>query len=324
MTLLDEIKKPIAERFEGFKHAFEHALTSDNEILNAVFKHILNKQGKQMRPIILLLAAEIVGKSNEKSITSAVSLELLHTASLLHDDVIDETYTRRGQAAANANWGNKVAILAGDYMLSKSLKYVATMNDIRILHAFAGIGQDLSSGEILQLTNSKSLQQNEEDYFNIIKNKTAKLFAVCTQIGAMSANANDEDLAQITQFGELLGICFQLKDDLLDYATNVEIGKPTMNDIRDGKITLPLIVALQNAPDEANKQIRQTLQEKTFTDEKLSEIRQFVAQYGGISASKQRMEMYSSKAHALLCQFPQSEARHAMELLLQYTTARIQ
>ena len=323
MAILDDIKKPIAERFEAFKRCFGNAFTTDNEILNSVFKHLLQKKGKQMRPIILLLAAEMVGKANEKSIISAVSLELLHTASLLHDDVIDETDTRRGQAAVNANWGNKVAILSGDYMLSKSLEYAVNTGDIRILQSFANIGQNLSSGEILQLASAQSLNQNEDDYFSVIKNKTAKLFAVCTQVGAISANATDKTIEQITQFGELLGICFQLKDDLLDFSNSKELGKPTMNDVKDGKITLPLILSLQNAPQETKEDILRIIENKEFSIDNLNNIRSFVQTHNGVEQCIERMKNYKEKAYQLLCEFPVSDARNAMEKLLEYTTARI-
>ncbi len=322
MSILEEIKQPIQSEFVEFQQAFQTVFETENMLLSEVFEHLTQKLGKQMRPIILLLAAKLTGGVVDKSIQSAVALELLHTASLLHDDVVDAADCRRGQPTVNATWGNKVAVLAGDYMLSKSLDVIASTGQLRIISAFSLTGQNLSEGELLQLANSRAMAQTEGDYFSVIKNKTAKLFAVCTEVGALSVGASDELVERMRQFGELLGICFQLKDDLLDYTPKALIGKPTMHDVRDGKITLPLLHALQNAAQTEVEEVLVVIREKNFTDENLQMLHEFVASHHGLRYTQERMAAYQSQAAALLSAFPASPTRRSLQLLLDYTTQR--
>ncbi len=320
--MLEQIKKPILTEYADFRRAFAGAFDTENGLLKEVFAHILKGQGKQMRPIILLLASQIVGQVNENTIRAAVALELLHTASLLHDDVVDYTNMRRGQATINEVWGNKVAVLTGDYVLSKSLEYAISTKDLCVLERFSLTGQNLSEGELLQLANSKALTQTEADYFSVIRNKTAKLFAVCTGVGAVTAQGSDEQIQTMTEFGELLGMCFQLKDDLLDYSQHHNVGKPTMNDIRDGKITLPLIAALHTASSDECKRMKQILAQKEFTEDTLQDVRSFVERNGGVAYTKQYMLDFKQRALHKLQLFAHSEAKESIIQLLEFTLAR--
>ncbi len=322
MTLLDEIKKPIAPEFEVFQAALARAFETDNVLLKEVFEHVYAKRGKQMRPIILLLSAQMVGEVNQKSVDTAVGMELLHTASLLHDDVVDGSALRRAQVSVNEQWGNKVAVLVGDYMLSKSLSYAASTGDVRVLEAFASVGQSLSAGELLQLSNAKRLSQTEADYFSVIRNKTARLFAICAKSGAITSGASDEMIERVAQFGEYLGMCFQLKDDLLDYSESDELGKPTMHDVCDGKVTLPLIAALDSASDEARSEVWSMIEHRDFTEANLVAIRDFVKQWGGVAYAQECMELYKQKAVQGLSVFDDSAAKQALVALLDYTIVR--
>ncbi|NDV47383.1 polyprenyl synthetase family protein [Paludibacter sp. 221] len=312
MILIEDIKKPILKEIHLFEERFAAALQSDNPLLSNINEHIGQGTGKQLRPILVILSAKIFGEINKSTIDSAVSLELLHTASLIHDDVVDDTFERRGRKSVNARWNNKIAILAGDNMLSNALYYATKTEKIDILYSISNIGMQLSDGELLQLSNRDQTKITEEEYFNVIRKKTALLFSTCTEVGALSVNASKEELLHLRNYGEYIGIAFQLKDDIFDYYENAHIGKPTGNDIRDGKVTLPLIFALQNAHEKEKEKICHWIKNKDFSQKNIREIMNFAHENGGIRYAEKQMELYKQKAINELATFPQSDIKDAL------------
>ena len=253
---------------------------------------------------------------------AAVGLELLHTASLVHDDVVDGSDLRRGLPSVNARWNNKIAVLTGDYMLSKVIEILAALRNVKILSIVSEMGKSLSEGELLQLHTQDDMWISERDYFSIIDKKTARLFAACCETGAASSGASMKQETALSCFGEELGICFQMQDDILDYSDSEELGKPTMGDIRDGKVTLPLLIALNRAPkDEAKHIISLTQHEMSFSVE--NEIKSFVLRYDGIRYSQQRMREHQQAALSALSSFRPCPATEALTLLLNHTVNRV-
>lgn len=323
MITLAAIKQPIEKEFELFQQKFTDSFYTENPLLKIILEHVAEKKGKQMRPIIILLSAKMSKCVSEETLLSAVSLELLHTASLIHDDVVDVTMERRGVASVNAEWNNKIAVLAGDYILSKALEMASQTNNLRLFSLFSQIGKSMSSGELLQLSNSYNRISTEQDYFNVIRQKTALLFATCAEAGAVSVNASDEARACLHQYGEYLGFCFQLKDDIFDFSAGKEIGKPTMNDVQDGKITLPLIKAMENATAGELERIKTLIEQKSFSAEEVNEIRQFVIDHHGIEQTYTIMEQQKNQALKALDFFPDSDAKTSLINILNYAIKRI-
>jgi len=322
MNLLSSIKRPIQEELQLFEKTFVESLQSDNSLLLSVNEHIRQGNGKQLRPILVLLCAKICGKISQQTIESAVALELLHTASLIHDDVVDDTFERRGRKSVHAQWNNKIAVLSGDYMLSNALHYATRTKNIRVLELISNVGLQLSDGELLQLINTEQSKIREEDYFNIIRKKTALLFSTCTEIGALSVGAASDVQEHLRNYGEYLGICFQLKDDIFDYYEDTNIGKPTGNDIRDGKITLPLIYALQNTSGKERDEIFATIQCKNFLAENVHRILRFAHENGGIAYAKEQMERYKKKAIEEISSFGDNEIKDSLLASAEFILAR--
>ena len=322
MNLLSSIKRPIQEELQLFEKTFVESLQSDNSLLLSVNEHIRQGNGKQLRPILVLLCAKICGKISQQTIESAVALELLHTASLIHDDVVDDTFERRGRKSVHAQWNNKIAVLSGDYMLSNALHYATRTKNIRVLELISNVGLQLSDGELLQLINTEQSKIREEDYFNIIRKKTALLFSTCTEIGALSVGAASDVQEHLRNYGEYLGICFQLKDDIFDYYEDTNIGKPTGNDIRDGKITLPLIYALQNTSGKERDEIFATIQRKNFSAENVHRILRFAHENGGIAYAKEQMERYKKKAIEEINGFGDNEIKDSLLASAEFILAR--
>jgi len=322
MTVIEEIRKSIAPEMQLFTETFAEALRTDNPMLESVNEYVLQKSGKQLRPMLVLLAAKLCKEINNTTIYGALSLELLHTASLIHDDVVDDTLERRGKPSVNARWTNKIAILSGDYILSKSLESSAKTDNLAILKAMANIGMQLSDGELLQLTSTQLSSDAEKNYFNMIRKKTALLFSTCTEVGGISVNATNEQLIHLRNYGEYIGISFQIKDDIFDYSENINIGKPTGNDIRDGKFTLPLIYALQNTNSEVKEDILLLLKNKEFTTENIHTITQFTHNNGGINYAVRKMNEYKDKAIEELNGFPDSEIKKSLILCAEYVASR--
>jgi octaprenyl-diphosphate synthase len=329
MGVMKDFRSVIQTEFCQFEDEFASTLHSDNHLLNEALDYIHSKRGKQLRPILVLLSAAICKGITDKSIKSAVSLELMHTASLVHDDVVDNSPTRRGDKALQEQWSNKIAILIGDYMLSKAIGLLSSVRNNTILTIISEMTAALTSGEILQLHNGQSMWISEEQYLQIIKQKTACLFSACSEVGAASSGATTRQQTAMRQFGLYLGLCFQLKDDIFDFSDIEDLGKPTMNDIRDGKATLPIIKSLQRATKKEAEQIRELAEGlanklphiNIFEAEQ--EIRSFVLRYDGIRYAYQQMEKYRKKAIEALSAFPNNKYKESLLALLDYAINRM-
>jgi octaprenyl-diphosphate synthase len=322
MDIIEKVRKPILKEMQLFRETFVTSLKTDNPLLSNVNDYILQKSGKQLRPMLSILAAKMCGEVNQSSINGALSLELLHTASLVHDDVVDDTLERRGVASVNAHWNNKIAILSGDYMLSKSLNCASETNNLQILAAISKIGMELSDGELLQLAVAEQAKISESEYYNVIRKKTAFLFSACAEVGGLSVDATDGELEHLRNFGEYMGICFQIKDDIFDYTEDAQIGKPTGNDIREGKVTLPLIFALENATGESKNEVLKMIQNKEFSQENIQFITQFAHDNGGVEYASKQMELYKEKAIAELESFHNCEAKDSLKLCAEFAAMR--
>jgi len=321
MDVITKIKQTVLPEFADYEACFSKMLETDNVYLNQVLQYVQTRQGKQIRPLLVLLAAKLCGKVTEETIRLAVSVELLHTASLLHDDVVDSALLRRGKASVNAEWNNKTAVLVGDYLLAKSLEIGVGVSNLKALNIITQIGQRLSSGELLQLYSEWKTTPDETVYFEIIRQKTASLFNSCMQIGAVSVGASEEDTQSLGAFGEHLGVCFQLKDDYFDFCSHDKtIGKPVLNDVREGKITLPLLVALRNAPSEEAAHIQQQITSKQI--ENVNAIQDFVMKYQGLNYTSTKMNEYKGMACQILNRYQASPVAQALSDLLSYAIER--
>lgn len=318
----------IAREFAQYEKAFEAAIKTDNATLQEVLSYIHLRRGKQIRPQLVLLCAAISHGITDKTINTAVALELLHTATLIHDDVVDNSPTRRGKAAIQEQWSNKVAILVGDYILAQVINILDDLRSNPIIHIVANMGKSLSSGELTQLHAGRSMWISEKQYFEVIRQKTAELFAACAQAGACSSLATPKQTTALKNFGLHLGMCFQLKDDILDYSDSEELGKPTMNDIRDGKATLPLLIALERAVPEEAEAIRQAAEDLAKHAPHIDEheveedIKSFVMRYQGVRYAYKKIEEHRKKAVLALDFFPDSEFKQALLDMLTYTIQR--
>ncbi len=292
MDYLKLIQQPIEADLNDFIALFNDALTHSDKLLSEVLHHIRQRGGKRMRPILMLLLAKSYGQVSPTTLHSAVGLELLHTASLVHDDVVDESEERRGQASVNATYNNKVAVLVGDYLLSTALLHVAYTNNETIIQNLAELGRTLARGEILQLSNIQNTAISEDVYYDVIKMKTAALFESCAGIGAMSAGASPEEVESAKLFGQNLGIIFQIRDDIFDYYESKEIGKPTGNDMAEGKLTLPLIYALNNTHLESMLNLARKVKAGTVNADEIAVLVEFTKENGGIDYAERRMQDY--------------------------------
>ena len=322
MTQLEIIRRPIAEEFEHFQRMFSNFADTDNPLLREVINHIVQRKGKQMRPALTLLFAKLYGGVGEATYNAALSLELLHTASLLHDDVVDNSLTRRGQRSVNAIYGNQVSVLVGDFVLATSLTYMSHTENGEMAKVVAELAQALSDGELYQLLQSHENIVSEEVYFHIIKKKTAALFSACAQLGAMSADATPEEVEKAAKFGEFIGICFQIRDDIFDYFDSAEIGKPTGNDMREGKLTLPAIYALKNHADQRMLDMVEELKSGSLSDEGITELIEFAKANGGIEYAHQVMEDYRAQALQLLPEIADPEVLNAIIAHMDYVIGR--
>lgn len=292
MDYLKQIKQPILKDLDDFIEMFNQSLSHTDGMLAQVLDHIRKRAGKRMRPMLILLMAKNYGSVSEVTQHSGVGLELLHTASLVHDDVVDESSERRGQASVNATYNNKVAVLVGDYLLSTALLHVSLTGNQQIVQYLAELGRTLAKGEILQLSNIRNSDISEDVYYQVIKQKTAALFEACCAIGALSAGATDEEINQAQLFGQNLGIAFQIRDDIFDYYDSDEIGKPTGNDMAEGKLTLPVIYALNKAADDDMYALAKKVKEGSVSSDEIAQLVAFTKQNGGIEYAEQRMEYF--------------------------------
>lgn len=289
MERLSLIKRPIEGEFDDFVRLFNDSLSHTDGLLSQVLEHIKHRGGKRMRPLLILLIAKNYGGVNNVTLHSAVGLELLHTASLVHDDVVDESKERRGQASVNAEYNNKVAVLVGDYVLSTALLNVSFTNNSEILRTIALLGRTLSNGEILQLTNIQNTEFSEDIYYDVIKMKTAALFEACCEVGTLSVNATEKEIEKAKEFGRNLGIIFQIRDDIFDYFDSKEIGKPTGNDMAEGKLTLPVLYALNSTHDTEMKAIAMKVKSGDVTNEEIRRLVDFTKANGGIEYAERKM-----------------------------------
>ena len=281
MDYLSLIKHPIEEDLNDFIALFNESLTHTDGLLGTVLAHIRQRGGKRMRPMLILLTAKNFGQVSRVTQNAAVGLELLHTASLVHDDVVDESKERRGQASVNATYDNKVAVLVGDYILSTALLRVSLTDNQKIIQLLAELGRTLAAGEILQLSNISNQEISEDIYYQIINNKTAALFEACAKIGALSAGATDEEIAAAAKFGQNIGMIFQIRDDIFDYFDSKEIGKPTGNDMVEGKLTLPVIYALNHSNYESMQTLARKVKAGTINADEIAVLVEFTKQQGG-------------------------------------------
>lgn len=293
MDQLSIIKRPIKADLERFVNLFEKSLTHDYGLLAQVLDHIRQRAGKRMRPMLILLMAKHFGGITDATQYAAVGLELLHTASLVHDDVVDDSAERRGQSSVNAEYNNKVAVLVGDYILSTALLNVALTDNQIIVKRLAELGRTLASGEILQLSNIQNTEISEDVYYDVIIQKTAALFEACCTIGALSAGGSEEDIEKASLFGRNLGIMFQIKDDIFDYSQSSEIGKPTGNDMAEGKLTLPVIYALNSTGNVTMRALAMKVKDRTVTPDEITMLVDFTKKNGGIEYAEKRMNDFS-------------------------------
>lgn len=320
---IDDIKSSISNEFIEFQTLFESAFSAEEMLVRSVLNHVKSQKGKQIRPVFFILCAKLCGKPNITSYRMATALELLHTASLIHDDVVDNTMMRRNQPSVNKLFDNKTAVLTGDYLLSKAIKFASDTDDIRQYKFLFTLGTTLSRGELLQLQYAYSIP-SEEDYIDVIRKKTAILFDISAQSAAMSVDANDVQYNALHRFADILGICFQIKDDIFDYTPNAKIGKPTLNDIREGKITLPLLHAMEQLSHSDAISILEAVKNAHFTEDFFYNIGALVAQKGGIEYAAQCLDRYRQQAMEILLggAFEDSPVRRAMAGLLEYVVSR--
>ena len=315
MDKFELIKKPVESELNKFRTLFDTSLTSDTPLLNEALKYIKKRNGKMMRPILVLLMSKLFGTSNEATQHVALALELLHTASLVHDDVVDESDKRRGQRSVNAVYNNKVSVLVGDYMLATSLKHAAWSGKVELVELVARLGQELSEGEIIQLSNISNEDFSEEIYFEVIRKKTAALFVASAESGALSVNATPEQVSLSARFGELIGTAFQIKDDIFDYFPNPNLGKPTGNDMVEGKLTLPALYVLNKLKSQDLNELALRIRALEATPEEIAEFVEIVKREGGIEYAEKVMYDYRSKALELL---PEDACSTLSEALTSY------
>lgn len=332
MTKLEEIRQPIEAELSAYQDLFDKALSHSNAFLNQALSYIRGRKGKMMRPILVLLTAKGQGNINESTLMSAVTLELLHTASLVHDDVVDESSERRGQKSVNSVYDNKMAVLLGDYLLSESLHAAACTGHVKIVEIIAALGGHLAEGEIYQLGNTRREEISEEDYYHIIKFKTAALFRACTQLGFLSSTANPahgeyekkwrkayEDRSRL---GEIIGLIFQIRDDIFDYFDDPSIGKPRGNDMAEGKLTLPVIHAILSTGNAQMRDIALRVRQHTASPEEIHTLIAFTKVNGGIEYAEQEMQRLKQEALTLIEDFKDNDTKESLKKYLDFVINR--
>jgi octaprenyl-diphosphate synthase len=321
MPTIQTIQAPIAEEMNAFEQKFRSFMKSNVMLLDKIMNYIVKRKGKQIRPMFVFLSAGVCGEITESTYRGAALIELLHTASLVHDDVVDDANYRRGFFSVNALWKNKIAVLVGDYLLSRGLLLSVDHGDFSFLQIISTAMREMSEGELMQMEKARQLDINEDVYFEIIRQKTASLISSCCAVGASSAAADIDTVAKARLFGEKVGIAFQIKDDLFDYGTD-EIGKPLGIDIKEKKMTLPLIYALNQAGWWEKRRIINIVKNESDKPKKVREVIDFVKQSGGIDYATQVMKQYEADAHQILQSFPDSPYRESMGQLVRFTIER--
>jgi len=321
MRSVEEIMNPVKSELNEFESHFEDALKSNVPLLDKVTHYIVKRKGKQMRPLFVFLSAKMLGEINEKTYSAASLVELLHTATLVHDDVVDDANERRGFFSVNALWKNKIAVLVGDYMLSKILLLSLEKDNTDLLGVVARSVKEMSEGELLQIEKSRTLDITEKEYFDVIRKKTASLISTCCEAGAISVDS-DEERENMKMFGEKVGLAFQIKDDIFDYGSPNNIGKPTGIDIREQKLTLPLIYVLRNSPPKIQKELKRIIKNRNEESKMIKRATDLVIEHGGINYAFERMTQLADEAKELLMKYSESEAKRALTDLVNYTINR--
>ena len=321
MLSINEIKKPIAAEIDVFEERFKASMQSSVPLLDRITHYIVKRKGKQIRPMFVFFSASICGGINESTHRGAALVELLHTASLVHDDVVDNSYQRRGFFSINALWKNKIAVLVGDFLLSKGLLLSVEHHDYELLRIVSEAVRQMSEGELLQVEKVRRMDIEEPVYYEVIRQKTASLIASCCACGAASAGADKETVEKMWLFGEKIGIAFQIKDDMFDFGTD-DVGKPLGIDIKEKKVTLPLIYVLNNSDKADKRRIINLVKNHNDDPEKIKQIISFVKERGGLEYAETQMKKYQDEAFELLSTFPDGESRRSLEQLVRFTTER--
>ena len=322
MSDLKKIIVPIKNEMDSFEKKFRESVSSDVAVVDKIMHYIIKRKGKQIRPIFVFLSSKLFGKISKSSYTAASLIELLHTATLIHDDVVDESNLRRGVFSINAVWKNKIAVLVGDFLLSKGLLLSVKNKEYKMLEIMSSAVEQMSEGELLQMEKSRKLNVSEDDYYKIIRKKTAALISACCESGAVASKQCDTVCEKMRLFGEYAGMAFQIKDDLFDYESNINIGKPKGIDIKDKKLTLPIIYSLNNVSHNQKRNIINTIKRDYDNEEKIIELYNIVKSCGGIDYSKKVMKEYHDKAIGILNKFEDNEAKKSLILLLKFIINR--
>lgn len=322
MAQLDFIQNRLGDDLKAMNEIIVRSLATPNELMNEVVTNYLKIKGKQIRPILVMLSAKMFGGVNPDVLHAAAALEMLHNASLIHDDVVDDTTVRRGAPTINSLWGNHIAVLIGDFFVSNALAAGIKTGHISIISALSDLGKELSIGEVDQICNARGHAFREEDYLSMIRKKTASLFMNCVRMGAEAAGAAPEESEPLVRYAELLGLCFQIKDDIFDYFDSPEIGKPTGNDLREDKVTLPLLYALRTAPAAEAEKYKETLRKGNLTDNEIGELIEFAKRHGGIEYAFGCMHRMQAEAEEIIAPFPESEWKDSFRDIFSYIISR--
>ena len=322
MEYLSMIRKPIEGEMNNFVELFKQSLSQGDGMLEQVLSHIRQRGGKRMRPMLILLTAKNYGDVSNVTQNAALGLELLHTASLVHDDVVDESDQRRGQPSVNASYNNKVAVLVGDYILSTALLRVALSDNHEIVQELAELGRTLAAGEILQLSNISNQEISEDVYYQVIDKKTAVLFEACCKLGAISVGAPRDVIEKAAKFGHNIGMIFQIRDDIFDYYDSKEIGKPTGNDMLEGKLTLPVIYALTHYESAAMQKLAKKVKNGTINADEIAVLIEFAKQYGGIKYAEKKMAEFAKECESFIDECVKPELQDSFKAYLEYVIQR--
>lgn len=322
MEQFEKIRMRLYPELKAMNEIITDTLCTGNEMMNGIVTSYLEKKGKQIRPILVILSAKMFGDVNDDVLHAGAALEMLHNASLIHDDVVDETELRRGESTINRLWGNHVAVLVGDYFVSNALAAGIRTGHISIISALSALGKELSLGEIDQITNAREHHFDEESYFMMIRKKTASLFMHCVKMGAEAVNATAEEIGPMVTYAELLGLCFQIKDDIFDYYDNPQIGKPTGNDLREGKVTLPLLYALNNGDQEDAEKMRELIKRGDLTTDEINRLIEFAKLEGGVDYAFDIMRKMQEEANAIIDRYPDSESKEAFKEIFEFIISR--
>lgn len=322
MDRLEQIQNKIEPELARMNAIIRESLASDNDLMDTVVSNYLLTKGKQIRPIMVILSAKFFGDVNPHVLHAGAALEMLHNASLIHDDVVDETTLRRGHATINSQWGNHIAVLVGDFFVANALAAGIRTGNISIISSLSDLGKELSTGEVDQICNVREHRLDEEHYMNMIRKKTASLFRNCVMMGAEAVGISPDEYRPLAHYAERLGLCFQIRDDIFDYFSNPLIGKPTGNDLREGKVTLPLLHAIHIAPLAVSQRVKEMLRKGDLNEKEIGILIDFAKEYNGIEYSYAKMKEIQEEAESLLAVYPDSEWKEAFRVLFNYIISR--